>query len=107
MSKPNDDNDDFLPAGFVREEASPAPKREAADMGVADEDFSSLDLNFTSIENSEEFQGLEGDVDRHTPPAQAQASYVNEYGVKVRGTKRCQPLSDDDEIHFSVNLGDE
>lgn len=102
MNEPDDD----LPAAFVREE-DPTPKRMAINLNADDEDFSNMEGSFTSIENSEEFQGLEGDVDRHTPPAQAQASHINEYGVRVRGAKRCQPLSDDDEIHFSVNLGDQ
>jgi len=112
--KPEDD----LPVDFIGEEAPPekdnlekAAKLALAIMGDAeaedDDGFSSLEGAFTSIENSEEFAGLEGDIDRHTPPAQAQASHVNEYGVKVRGAKRCQPLADDDEIHFSVNLGDD
>ena len=106
MSEPDDD----LPAAFVGEDQTVAPKREtaASDLNAEkEEDFSTLGGAFTSIENSEEFKGLEGDVDRHTPPAEAQASHVNEYGVKVRGAKRCQPLADDDEIHFSVNLGDD
>jgi hypothetical protein len=101
----SDDDDNDLPAAFMREEP---PQREAAESVLGeDDDFSTLEGAFTSIENSEEFAGLEGDIDRHTPPAEAQAVHVNEYGVKVRGAKRCQPLSDDEEIHFSVNLGDE
>ena len=112
MNEPDDN--DFLPSAFVREESSSPVedlKRKIADLNIEEEeDFSTLgsegESPFTSIENSEEFAGLEGDVDRHIPPAQAQASHVNQYGVRVRGAKRCQPSSDDDEIVFSINMGD-
>lgn len=101
--------DDFLPLEFVSEdEPSPAATKRGAseETIIGEEDFSSLDGAFTSIEESEEFKGFDGDVDRHIPPTEVRGSSINEYGVKVRAGKRSQPLKDDDEIQFSVNLGD-
>jgi hypothetical protein len=106
-------SDDDLPVNFMsEEEEKPAPveAQVKADFSLdEEEDFSSLEIGdeaFTSIENSEDFNGLDGEANSHTPPAEAQASYINEYGVRVRGAAARPPLKDDDEIHFSVNLGD-
>jgi len=62
-------------------------------------------FKFSSIQQTEEFNGHGNDADRFVPPPKEEGGKkVNKYGVRER-TSQKRVLEDDDEIQFSVNRG--
>ena len=64
-------------------------------------------FRFSSINETEDFNGYGDDADRHAPPPKkTRKAKINKYGVRERTASQSDhELADDEEIKFSVNWG--
>ncbi len=64
-----------------------------------------MEFKFQSIQESEEFKGYENDLDKYAPK-EPEETYINQYGVRMRG-KKIDPNHDDGDepVIFTANRG--